>query len=279
MIDTATTLAPRTTSAFTAAWDRWRAEREQRLRDPHGYLAVTALHWLDDRPRRFSDLPGEWSVTRQGVVVVLAPGEQLRLDRVRLTGRCVLGPVDQEGLRIGCGDLLLEVAQRSGNVFLRPRDPASPLLLAYAGTPTFAPDPDWVRPARYEAYAAPRPTGLDTVVEGMESVVDAVGEVTFEAGGRLQRLIAFDGCEDDLWILFTDETSGVTTYAATRQLSVPLRHGIATSADVDLDFNRAVNMPCAYSDYATCPLPPLGNHVDVLVEAGEQAPGLIVSGV
>jgi len=70
-------------------------------------------------------------------------------------------------------------------------------------------------------------------------------------------------------VLFVDETSGKTTYAANRSLSVG-----APDADgkVVIDFNRATNLPCAYTDHATCPLPPAGNRLPVAVEAGEKKP-------
>jgi uncharacterized protein (DUF1684 family) len=69
--------------------------------------------------------------------------------------------------------------------------------------------------------------------------------------------------------LFTDETSGVTTYAANRslQIAAPDAEGRVT-----LDFNRAGNLPCAYTDLATCPLPPAENRLPVAVEAGERIP-------
>lgn len=74
-------------------------------------------------------------------------------------------------------------------------------------------------------------------------------------------------------VLFTDATSGITTYAANRSVAVEasddvLRHG----GRVVLDFNRAVNLPCAFIDFATCPLPPAGNHLDFDVTAGEKTP-------
>ena len=83
-------------------------------------------------------------------------------------------------------------------------------------------------------------------------------------------LTAFNGhTPGTLSVLFTDATSGKTTYAANRSLTVP-----APGADgtVSLDFNRAVNLPCAYTDLATCPLPPAENRLPVAIEAGEQIP-------
>ena len=94
------------------------------------------------------------------------------------------------------------------------------------------------------------------------------GEVVFDHGGIEHKLVAWGG-GDCLWILFRDATSGVTTYPANRQLVTP-----APSPDgaVLIDFNRAYNVPCAYTDFATCPLPPRGNHLPFAVTAGERTP-------
>lgn len=255
-------------TAFVAEWEEWRFQREARLSDPHGFLAVTGLHWLAPEPQRFDDVPGRWRNGPEGVVAELAPGESLTIDAGPRTGRIVIGPVDETGLRAGFGDAVVEIADRFGWAILRPRHPDNPTRLTYRGTPTYDPDPSWVLEGRFEAYDAPRAVQVDTAVDGRHSTEWALGEVSFEAEGRPQRLVAFDDA-DGLWLLFTDETSGETTYAAARQLAVapPVADG-----RVVLDFNRAINLPCAYTDYATCPLPPTGNHVDVLIEAGEKAP-------
>lgn len=256
-------------AAFAAGWQEWRDRREARLADPHGFLAITSLRWLTQVPQRFPDVPGQWSGRPESVVVTLAPGESLTLGAHRRTGRVIIGPVDRSGVLAAFDDSVVEIAERFGAVILRPRHPDNPARLTYRGTPTYDPDPAWVLPGRFEAYAVPRPIGVDTVMEGRESVYQALGEVVFELEGRTQRLVAFDGGGGELWLLFTDETSGETTYAAARQLSVAMPR---SDGRVVLDFNRAVNLPCAYTDYATCPLPPTGNHIDVLVDAGEKTP-------
>ena len=89
----------------------------------------------------------------------------------------------------------------------------------------------------------------------------------FTHDGAEHTLTAFNGRKGGLNILFTDATSGVTTYAANRSLSATPRDG-----KVVLDFNRATNLPCAFTDFATCPLPPAGNHLPFGVEAGEKTP-------
>jgi hypothetical protein len=88
--------------------------------------------------------------------------------------------------------------------------------------------------------------------------------------GQDLALTAFPGhTPGSLFVLFTDETSGKTTYAANRSLQLPPP---AEDGSVHLDFNRAVNLPCAYTTFATCPLPPTENRLPVAVEAGEKKP-------
>jgi uncharacterized protein (DUF1684 family) len=83
--------------------------------------------------------------------------------------------------------------------------------------------------------------------------------------------VAWGEEDGSLWILFRDATSGITTYPANRQLvtAAPSHDG-----SVVIDFNRAINMPCAYTDFATCPLPPAANTLRFAVEAGEQIPAM-----
>ena len=108
------------------------------------------------------------------------------------------------------------------------------------------------------------------MVEGLQHVYAAPGAVEFEVDGQPLALTAFNGhAAGSLHILFTDATSGVTTYAANRSLQVAAPDADGT---VVLDFNRATNLPCAYTEFATCPLPPAENRLPIAVEAGEQIP-------
>ena len=242
---------------FHADWQAWRDAREERLRDPHGWLSITAIHWLTSAPQRIDDAPGEWSGADRRATVALAPGEAL-VDESGATlteGVHVFEPLDDIGLRLAFGDAVVQVAERDGRVIVRPRHPDSPNLRAYRGTPCYPADPAWALPGRFEPY--PEPAG------------DAVGEVAFEHDGTEHRLVAWGEDDGSLWILFRDATSGITTYPALRQLVVapPTPDG-----RVRIDFNRAFNMPCAYTEFATCPVAPTANTLAFAVEAGEQMP-------
>jgi uncharacterized protein (DUF1684 family) len=256
---------------FTEQWQEWHRRHETARADRHGFLAITGLHWLTEEPQRFPDAPGEWSTGSDGVIVELRDGEELVVDAAPIRGRHRFGVLPERGgVTVGWGDAAIEVAKRGGHDIVRPRHPDNPLRAGYRGTPTYPPSSHWVVPGRYVPFEQSRPTTVGAAVDGLEHVYDAPGRVEFTVDGQPLTLTAFPGHRPgSLFVLFTDVTSGVTTYAATRELLLdpPDPDGALT-----IDFNRAVNLPCAYTDLATCPLPPAENRLPVAIEAGEQIP-------
>ncbi|MFJ3196898.1 DUF1684 domain-containing protein [Streptomyces griseoviridis] len=257
--------------AFTRDWLDWYRAQEERLADPHGFLAITGLHWLHDGPQRFPDAPGSWWTDGEGVHVRLDDGEELTVGGAPVRGTHHFGVLPERGgVDAVWGDAVIEVARRGGNDIVRPRHPDAPLRTAFTGTPAYAPDPRWVVTGRWLPFETPRPTTVGAAVEGLEHVYDAPGRIAFSLEGRELSLTAFPGhVPGRLTVLFTDATSGVTTYAANRVLGVEKPGADGT---VVLDFNRAANLPCAYTDLATCPLPPAENRLPVAVEAGQKIP-------
>ncbi|WP_433528146.1 DUF1684 domain-containing protein [Micromonospora sp. CA-263727] len=256
---------------FVREWQEWHDHHERALADPHGFLAVTGLHWLAARPRRFPGVPGQWHSGPRGVVVSLADGELVVVDDRPVTGRHEFGPIEErDGITVGIDGGVLEIARRGGYDILRPRRPEHPLRTGYRGTPAYPPTTRWVLSGRFVPFDTARPTRVGAAVEGLQHVYDAPGAVEFAVDGVPLRLTAFNGrSPGSLSVLFTDGTSGVTTYAANRALAIdpPDEQGRVT-----LDFNRAINLPCAYTDFATCPLPPAENRLPIAIEAGEQIP-------
>jgi uncharacterized protein len=87
---------------------------------------------------------------------------------------------------------------------------------------------------------------------------------------RLEPILEKPG-DKQLFFIFRDLTSKTETYGAGRFLYTPLPdQGLAQPGDVELDFNRAENPPCAYTPYATCPLPLPQNRLQVAIPAGQQ---------
>lgn len=260
--------------SFDADWQEWHAAHEQHRAHPHGFLAVTHLHWLGSEPARLEGAPGTWSVAADVVRVLLEPGESLQQDGTELntaSGATVeLGPIEERGgINLVSGETVIELAKRGGEYIVRPRHPENRLLQAYQGTPAYSPDAAYAVRGTYVPFEAPRSTTVGAAVEGIQHVYEAPGEIRFKLAGRELALTAFNGhAPGALSVLFTDLTSGKTTYAANRSLSVVP----AADGSVLLDFNRAVNLPCAYTDLATCPLPPAENRLPVAIEAGEKIP-------
>ncbi|MFI0444088.1 DUF1684 domain-containing protein [Actinomadura sp. 6N118] len=257
-------------AAFAERWREWHAAKEARLADPHGFLAITGLHWLDEEPQHFPDAPGTWTTGPDGPVVILDEDEELVVDGETVRGEHRFGVLPERGgVTALWRDAAIEVAKRGGHDIVRPRHPDNPLRTSFRGTPAYEPDARWAVTGHFIPFDEPRPTTVGAAVDGLEHVYEAPGRVEFELDGRALSLTAFPGHESgSLVVLFTDETSGVTTYAANRALH------ITPDADgaVVLDFNRAGNLPCAYTDLATCPLPPPENRLPVAVEAGEKIP-------
>lgn len=268
------TVAEYTAPELQRGWDAWHTAREDELRAPHGWLSLTALHWLTPEPATFPGLPGSWSATPDGVVVTAPVDDGLVVPTTReprrIDGRATLHPVDGlPGTLVEFGDVVIEVIRRSDGHALRVRDPQAPTRTGFTGVPAFPVQERWVLDARFEPYAEPVPITVGAVVEGLDHHFTAVGVVHFAIDGQQQSLVALPGKSGGLSLHFRDATSGVTTYAAGRQLLVG---DAAPDGRVTLDFNRLTNLPCAFTDYATCPLPPAGNVLAVAIEAGERTP-------
>lgn len=263
-------------AAFAREWQSWHDAHEKHRADAHGFLAITSLNWLDETPARFPDAPGEWSTSAAGPVVALAEGEEIVVDGQTIAGSrepatYEFGVIPERGgVTVSAGDAEFEVARRGGNDILRPRHPQHPTLVDYPGTPVYPPNRRWIAEGTFRPFDEPKPMTVGSVSEGLEHVYDSPGVIAFELRGEMFSLTAFNGYTPGaLFVLFTDATSGITTYAANRSLQIgaPDAEGRVT-----LDFNRATNLPCAYTEFATCPLPPAENRLPIGIEAGEKTP-------
>lgn len=263
-------------------WESRHAEREARRRAADGFFAITGLYWLTPEPNRLPGVPGLWHLAERpeggrAPVVVLEKGELLLLDGEPLLGEHTFdGIPERGGVHLTIPDALsqgvtqVEVAERGGGHILRPKSATHPFLTEYEGTGRFEYDPAWRISAVFEAFDTPQPVTVDTAAEGLEQVYEAVGHLRLTTvDGVEHRLLTLGTVPGRGLLLFTDATSGRSTYHALRALQLELPAG---GGPVTLDLNDAQNLPCAYTDLATCPLPPQGNHLSAAVEAGERRP-------
>jgi uncharacterized protein (DUF1684 family) len=253
-----TTTGDTAVTTFEAAWRQWHGERESYYADPLGWVSITGLYWLTEEFETVADLPGRWRADAEAAYVEGIDGVEK------------LEPVEgAPGLFVAAGDRRIEVIRRTGSVALRVHDPKSPYLEQYTGIPAYAPDERWRVTGTFTPYENPTTVTTGAVVEGLEHHHTALGTIDFELAGTPARLVAFGRPDGALHVLFTDATSGVTTYPGARSLSVtaPDDDGAVT-----LDFNRASNLPCSFTDYATCPVAPPENRLPIAVEAGEKNP-------
>jgi uncharacterized protein len=244
--------------SFETDWQQWHSERERYYGDPLGWVSITGLYWLTTEFATVADLPGHWRADAAGV------------DVDGIDGTEHLKPVEgAPGLLVAAGDRRIEVIRRTGSVALRVHDPLSPHLQNYQGIPTYHPDEKWRITGTFTPFGEIRTVTTGAVVEGLEHHHTAVGIIDFDLAGTAHRLTAFGRPTGELHVLFTDGTSGVTTYPGARSLAVAAPDD---DAAVTLDFNRAANLPCSFTDFATCPVAPAENRLAVAVEAGEQNP-------
>ncbi|MEU1425924.1 DUF1684 domain-containing protein [Nocardia sp. NPDC005746] len=258
-------------TAYDQQWAAFRAERAAWARQPLGWLSLTGLHWLGADQETVDGLPGRWHADSENVYVTVDSGQpELLLNGVALSGKAAITPGEgAPGLQVHTGDRIIEVIRRTGRFALRVHDPAAPTLAAFTEIPVYEPQQRWIVTGYFEPFAQTRVVTTGAVVEGLEHHHTATGTVTVELGGERRELVVFGSEALGLHVLFTDATSGVTTYGGARRLDLSRP---AADGSLLLDFNRAVNLPCAFTDYATCPIAPAENRLPLAVEAGEQDP-------
>jgi len=173
---------------------------------------------------------------------------------------------DKTALTIG--DLRMFLIRREDRYAIRLRDLDSPMRRGFAGL-TYYPLNEALRvEATFTAYPEPRTIKIPNVL-GQNPEMVSPGVVTFTLNGKDVRLepVYETSEKKDLFFIFKDPTSQDATYPAGRFLHTPLPQ----NGHVLVDFNLAYNPPCAFTDFATCPLPPKQNQIAVRIEAGEKA--------
>jgi uncharacterized protein (DUF1684 family) len=263
---------------------KWRQAREARLKADGGWLTLAGLFWLKPGDNRFgtdpSDeitLPPGSGPAHAGAFIFDGSRTVLRLASGvtgRVAGRLVTGPrlmqsdAEDRPDVLELGSLSLYVIRRDGRYGMRVKDKNSPVRRGFTGLRWFDVREDYRVEAKWVSYPQPRPLRVPNVL-GETTTMPSPGYAEFTLDGQTLRLdgVLEEPTSLELFFILRDQTSGKETYGAGRFLYADL----PKQGRVVLDFNKAYNPPCAFTPYATCPLPPKQNWLPVRVEAGEMA--------
>ena len=258
--------------------ERWRQEREAALKADDGWLTVSGLSWLRPGEARIGSDPsndillpahapgsvGTVTLHEGRVRFQAAPGVTVTSRGKTFESGEIHPDVDKHPDTLVVGDVKLILLKRGQRLAIRLKDNRSPLRADFAGLRWYPVREEWRIPARFVAYPTPTKLTMDTII-GETQVEESPGYVTFEREGKEYRLQAAKLENGGLWFIFRDKTGGRTTHGGARQLTADPPRG----DHVLLDFNKAINFPCAYVPYATCPLAPPQNRLNLAIEAGE----------
>jgi uncharacterized protein (DUF1684 family) len=253
-------------SAYQTEIAQWRRAREAELRQDGSWLTVAGLFWLRDGSNRFGKDASNDIVLPDGPAH--SGAFELRNGRVTVTMDGHTRPLAADSAEtVHVGRLSLAAIHRGPKFGIRMRDPAGQARRDFHGLDYFPPSEEFRVTARF--VAEPRKIPIANVL-GQTEPMASPGYVVFRLHGRELRLYpVFEAPATSLFFIFRDQTSGKETYGAGRFLDTDLPRG----DQVVLDFNKAYNPPCAFTPYATCPLPPQENRLPVGVEAGEKKYG------
>jgi hypothetical protein len=283
--------APPQSGVWEQEISSWRAQHAVDLQKPDGWLALAALEWLE---------PGDNSVgSAKDNKIHLPSGGPARLAVLRLDGQTVaLNPPeggfpagflidgkpvqpqplhtdpdhDKNNPRLTVGTLNLYVIHRGERFALRIKDAKSAALTGFRGLKWYTPNHAYRVTARWIPYSPQKTFTIATLI-GTSYPAQIPGSAEFALQGKTYRLdpILEDPAVAKLFFVLRDTTSSSTTYGACRFLYTGFPdHGLEKAGELVLDFNKLENPPCAYTPYATCPLPPKQNRLPIPLPVGEQ---------
>lgn len=269
--------------AYLREIEHWHAERIRRLTAPDGWLSLVGLHWLHPGVNTIGSAADNGIVLAQapahlGVVtwaadgtlsLALDPRGAATIDGQPRTHAALLDDSAPAPTTVAFGTTSFIAIDRGGRKGLRVRDSEAATRTGFRGITRFPVDPSWRIDADWQPLDPPFPLATTTVIGTLESH-PAPGKAVFERDGSRCELYPVREAPHDrpLFLVFADATSGKETYGAARFLYTdPPRDG-----KIVLDFNKAYNPPCAFTAYATCPLAPPENRLDLRITAGELKP-------
>ncbi|MGH8054255.1 MAG: DUF1684 domain-containing protein [Stenotrophomonas sp.] len=261
----------------------WREQRLTELTKPDGWASLVGLHWLELKAhyigsgstsgiRLAMGPPRMGMVSRDGDKLWFTPepGVVLQADGQTVKGRIPFRSDDDASptvISFDDGKGLLTLIHRGPRYALRLKHADAPARLTFGHLAYWPADPSWRVTARFVPHDVNKTIPIVDIT-GLATDLPNAGAVEFERDGRTWRLEALGEPGRPLQLIFADRTNGRESYSAGRYIDLDVPDA---KSEVVVDFNRAYNPPCAFTPFATCPLPPPENRMDMKVEAGEKA--------
>ncbi len=259
----------------------WQKEREEEVLNEDGWLNLAGLEWLSDgefylnekeeklalETSAESNNLGYFSVGGDSVWFMPSPNIQKKHG---LAAKALQYPEENYGeLAVEIGKWKWSVIERGGLFGVRVRNLEHPALDAFEGIPVLEYNPEWNISAKFlPRFNQSIPI---TNVLGQVNEWNVMGVIQFSYQGKEYELITLEE-EGKLWVIFSDESNVEATYPSGRYLYVGYPD---SKGNLNLDFNYAYNPPCAFTAFATCPIPPPENRLDFSILAGEMLPEVV----
>jgi len=267
--------------AYRAEIEAWHQKRIIDLKSEDGWLNLAGLFWLKEGINSFgsdeaNDLvfPKDKIAAKAGFFIVNNGTVQLNaLSGVEILDggnpvkeKIIFHPDSTKNGLLSHGSLQWFIIKRDDQVGVRLRDLGSKSIEEFAGIERYEANPEWKVLAKLEIPESKKRISITNVL-GQTTVQVSPGTLVFNLNGKEYLLDALEGGKEELFIIFGDRTNEKETYPAGRYLYIktPDENGMT-----EIDFNKAYNPPCAFTPFATCPLPPAQNVLAIPILAGEK---------
>ncbi len=258
----------------------WHKKRMESLKSATGWVNLSGLFWLKEGENKFGSadgnellfkekafpaLLGTFLLKGNEVVWTTAGENAVFVEHEKIKTATIFSGEEQDATQLAFQTFRWSVIKREDLVGIRFRDLASPLLEKLQHIPRYTIQQDWSFNARIEQSLLPSVSILNVL--GQTTQEKAAGKVVFEYKGKSYSLDVVDEGTTNLFVLFGDDTNAKETYPTGRFLYIPRPDADGNTV---IDFNKAFNPPCAFTPFATCPIPPKQNILPFAVKAGER---------
>jgi len=266
-------------AAYVKSIEEWQQQRLERLKDKDGWLSLAGLFWLEPGentfgsdssntilfPEKADAFGGTLWLEDSTVTLTVADGIKISTGDSLVTQMVLKNDHEEQPTRLQQGDLAWYIVKRGEQYGIRLRDHKHPRIEQLDHIPSYPIQTSYVVEATLEPFDKPHTMTVATPLEGYTETYEVPGILKFKLRGKNLELYPFASGQG-YFLVIADETTAIETYGAGRFMYA----GPDSTGRILLDFNKAYNPPCAFSPYATCPMPPRENILDVAIEAGEK---------